>query len=82
MRAASSSDAPFASTAASVAECVQPAPCVAGDVVALDRDLDVSCPVEEVVDGLEAVSARDDHGGRAELVQALRELAAAEPRHP
>ena len=43
--------APRASSAASVAEWVQPAPCVAADVVARDGDLEVPRPVEEMVDG-------------------------------
>ena len=46
----SSSGSPRASSAASVAEWVQPAPCVARDVEALDRDLDVLPAVEEMVD--------------------------------
>ena len=49
------------------------------DVVALDRDLDVALPVEEVVDRVVAVAAGDDDRGRAELVHALGELA---PRVP
>ena len=71
-RAACSSGSPRASSAASVAECVQPAPWVARDLVPLDRDLDVPLAVEEVVDRLVAVAAGDDHGRRAELVRAAR----------
>ena len=40
--------------------------------VPLDRDLDVRLPVEEVIDGLVAVAAGDDHRSRAEPVQPLR----------
>ena len=46
------------------------------DVVAFDRDLDVSSVGEQMVDGLLAVPARDDHRRCAELVQPLGELAA------
>ena len=74
-RAASSSERPRASSAASVAECVQPAPCVARDVVPLDRDLDVLAPSKRWSTAGVAVAAGDDHGRRAELVQPLGELA-------
>ena len=65
----------MASSAASVAEWVQPAPWVARRLVPHDRDLDVRAAVEEVVDRLLAVTARDDRRRRAELVQPLGELA-------
>ena len=42
-----------------------------GDVVALDRDLDVLAAVEEMVDRLVAVAAGDDHGRRTERVEPL-----------
>ena len=51
-------------------------------VVALDRELDVLDPVEEVVDGLVAVAARDDHGRRAELDEPLGQLAPRRPGMP
>ena len=79
-RAACSSGSPRASKAASVAEWVQPAPCVAATAWRVDRDLDVARAVEEVVDGVLAVAAGDDDGGRAELVQPLGELAARRRR--
>ena len=44
-----------------------------GDVVALDRNLHVPLPVEEVVDRLVGVSAGDDHRRRSESVNALRQ---------
>ena len=73
-RAACSRDSPRASSAASVAECVQPAPWVAAHVVALDRDLEVPLAVEEVVDRI-AVAAGHDRRRRAELDEPLGELA-------
>ena len=78
-RAARTGRSPLASSAASVAEWVQPAPCVAGDVVPGHRNLVVLDPVVEVVDRLLAVSAGDDDRG-AQLVQALRQLAARRSR--
>ena len=50
------------------------------DVVPLDGDLDVALAVVEMVDGVVAVAAGDDHRRRAELVQALGELARASRR--
>ena len=44
-------------------------------IVTIDRDLDVLVAVEEVVDRLRAVAARDDHGRSAELMEALGQLA-------
>ncbi len=46
------------------------------DVMACDGNLDVLAAVEEMVDRVVAVAAGDDHCRRAEVVQALRELAA------
>ena len=46
------------------------------DVMPLDGNLEVLAAVEEVVDRVIAVAARDDRGARAELVQPLRLLAA------
>ena len=43
--------------------------------VTLDRDLEVLAPVEEVVDGVFAVAARDERRRRAELDEPLGELA-------
>ncbi len=44
------------------------------NVMALDRELGVLVPVEEVVDGGIAVAARDERRGRAELDQSLGKL--------
>ena len=57
-----------------MAECVQPAPCVARDRVPLDGDLDVPLAVEEVVDRRRAMAAGDDDGRRAQLMQPLGQL--------
>ncbi len=80
-RAASSSERPRASRAASVAECVQPAPCVARDVVPLDGKLDVLAAVEEMVDRGLAVAAGDERGRSAELDQPLGQVAARRAGH-
>src|SRR5213593_1322324 len=45
-------------------------------VVPLYRDLDVAVAVEEMVDGLVAVPARDDHRRSSELMDPLRKLTA------
>ena len=75
-RAASTRLSPRASSAVSVAECVQPAPCVAATSCRATGISTCSRAVEEMVDRLVAMTAGDDHCGRAELVQALGELAA------
>ena len=43
------------------------------DVDSVDLDLHVAAPVEEVVNGLVTVPARNEHCRRAELVQPLGE---------
>ena len=44
-----------------------------GDLVALDRDLDVVAAVEKVVDRLLGVAAGDDHRRRSQSVDSLRQ---------
>ena len=70
-RAASSSDLPCASSAASVAECVQPAPCVAATSCRSTGISTCRPGREEVVHRALAVAAGDEHGRRAERVQLL-----------
>ena len=72
-RAASARLSPRASRAVSVAECVQPAPCVAATSC---RSTGISmcvAAVEEMVDRVVAVPAGDDCGPRAQLVEPLRQ---------
>ena len=69
-RAASSSGRPRASSAASVAECVQPAPCVAATSWRSTGISTWRSPSKSWSTGSVAVAAGDDHGGRAELVRA------------
>ena len=59
-RAASTSDSPRASSAASVAECVQPAPCVAATSCRATGISTCVVAVEEMVDRGVAVPAGDD----------------------
>ena len=59
-----------------MAECVQPAPCVAATSCRVNRDLDVALPVEEMIDRRVAVTSGDEDGGRASIVDPLGELAA------
>ena len=47
-----------------------------GDVVPVDRDLDVALPVEEMIDRRVPVTPGDNDGGRASIVNPLGELAA------
>ena len=74
-RADSVSDSPRARSAASVAECVQPAPWVAAATsLALERDLVMLVPVEEVVGRLVAVAPGDERSRRAEPDERLGQL--------
>ena len=74
-RAASSRDRPFASSGGERRRVRAAGAVRRRDVVALDLDLDVPLPVEEMVDRVFAVAAGDDHRGSAELVDPLGELA-------
>ena len=81
-RAPPRADSPRASSAASVAECVQPAPCVAATSWRSTGISTCRSPSKRWSTASLAVAAGDDHRRRAELVRAARPARAAAPLAP